>query len=153
MGVEVVLPTDELLREIADNMRPADREEVLALGIYTDIFHALKNSVAMSPHCVVFTADSQPLCVMGVAQNSLFEDGGSPWMLGTVALSQHNRSLMDIAPRYIRVMRGLYPSMENYVHAKNKGAVRWLRVLGFEIEPVVRYGIKGELFHPFSMRS
>lgn len=42
--------------------------------------------------------------------------------------------------------------LTNYVDARNAVSIRWLRWLGFEIEPAAPFGIHGLPFHRFSMR-
>lgn len=151
MGVKAVGVEAWHLDYLAANMRPADRAEVFATGVHTDLRHALEQSVAFSTHCVVFMADDTPLCVMGVAPVSLASGVGSPWLLGSVAMTQHIRILLPFAAPYIRLMLRIYPSLENHVHAENRQAVRWLRASGFTVHPAEPWGLAGAQFHRFTM--
>ena len=88
---------------------------------------------------------------LGDPTASLF--AGSPWLLGSVAMMQHIRNLVPLAAPYIAEMRRLYPVLENHVHADNRVAVRWLRAVGFVLEPAAPYGLHGALFHRFTMKA
>lgn len=151
MAVETVAPTDEHLIAIAADVRPQDRAEIGALGLYRDVVSALRASVVSSPHCAVFLSNGVPLCVFGVSPVSILTGVGSPWLIGSVALEQHVRELVPLAAPYIRLMLRIYPHLENHVHAENRRAVRWLRAAGFTIHPPQPYGLRGQMFHPFTM--
>lgn len=151
--IEAAPPLDEYLLQIAATMRPADVAEIDALGVSHTPIDALRKSVAISTHSAVFLADGVPLCAFGVAPSSLINRIGTPWLLGSVALEQHVRELLVLYPRYIRHMLGVYPSLENRVHADNRRAVRWLQASGFQLDPPAPYGLRGKLFHKFTMKA
>lgn len=150
--VEIVPCTPDRLAHIAANLRPGDREEVWASG-YDDPLQAIQQSVAFSTHSAVFLSDGEPFLVGGVSPLSLTSGTGSPWLLATPVLRRERRALQRLVPPYIAAMRAAYPTLINYVHAKNLPAVAWLQRIGFVMEPAAPHGPRGEPFHRFSMES
>lgn len=151
--IEVRPATDAYLVEIAANIRPADAAEIDALGLRESPLAAMRNGVAVSTHSGVFVLGAQPLCVFGVAPRNMVGRQGVPWFLGSVALEQHVRELLLLYPRYIKAMLSLYPHLANHVHADNRRAVRWLRAAGFTLAPAAPFGMRGKLFHKFTMEA
>jgi hypothetical protein len=151
MGIEIAAVEPWHLERILATVRPADLAEINAIGLHNSPLAALQQSVAISQHSAVALHDGVPLCVFGVSPVSLLSGVGSPWLIGSVVLEQHTKELVARAPAYIRLMLRIYPRLENHVHAENRRAVRWLRAAGFTIHPPAPYGLRGELFHPFSM--
>lgn len=150
--IEFVAPRDEHLVQIAATMRPADVAEIIASGRELPL-ESLRRSVAFSTHCAVAQYEETPLFVCGVAPLSALGGVGAPWLLGSVAMEQHTRRLVQIAPAYIAAMLRAYPTLVNFVHAENRRAVRWLRAAGFTLDPAHPYGPQGALFHRFEMKT
>lgn len=136
---------------LAANLRQADVDEVVASG-YDDMAEAIRVSVEASTHSAVVTCDGVPAAVLGLVPVSLLAGIGAPWMLGTDVVTRQQRALMHLTGRYLRTMLKAYPTLVNYVHARNTVAIRWLRRVGFEIGPAEPYGPRGELFRIFTMK-
>jgi hypothetical protein len=148
--IEFVAPRDEHLVQIAKTMRPGDVTEVACASGDTPLA-ALRRSVAFSTHSAVALYEETPLFACGVAPLSALGGIGAPWLLGSVAMEQHTRRLVQIAPAYIAAMLRAYPVLVNFVHADNRRAVRWLRAAGFTLHPAVPYGVSQAPFHRFEM--
>lgn len=134
-------------------MRHADAEELRALGL-DNAACEIQASVSRSLLARTGTADGEVGCIFGVTPAQLtFDPWGMPWMLGTDLVTKHQRVLMRQCRPYIQDMLRLYPHLFNYVHANNSAAIRWLKCVGFSLQPPAPYGPKGALFHRFDMRA
>lgn len=137
---------------LAAHMRMADRVELAAINRVPA--EALERAVRTSTLCWTVLAGDELLCMFGVAPLrswSLLEDTGSPWFLGTEGVFAHRRPFISEPAAYIRRMLDAYPRLVNFVHAENQHSVRWLRRLGFTVEPAQPWGPNGAPFHRFEM--
>jgi hypothetical protein len=89
--------------------------------------------------------------MFGVGAMSMLSDTGHPWMFGSNEMEHHSRALIRDARPYIDAMLRIYPRLENIVDARNKKSIRWLRHVGFRIDPPIPAGVDGLPFHPFVM--
>lgn len=137
--------------ELASCLRAADRLELGAMGLTTE---AIAKSVLCSVWAKTIRADGQMGAMMGVAplSGSFFSDTGVPWMLGSDLVRKHQRCLMRMSVPYIFDMLDTFPHLLNFVHAENHEAVRWLKRMGFALQPAAPHGPKGALCHRFEMR-
>jgi hypothetical protein len=78
------------------------------------------------------------------------EGMGAPWFLATADIRYAARFVAQVSRPYVEKMLELYPILVNRIHARNIRAVRWLRWIGFTIQPAKPWGVSGELFHEFS---
>lgn len=137
---------------IAADVRPADRDEVMAShGLSPG--RALDLSVRLSYRCWYVELDGEPLALVGVATQSLLSGTASPWLLGTTAIERNPMA-------FLRASRRLFPTLiqgtnylENRVDARNEASIRWLAWLGFQLEPAEPWGVAGLPFHRFWMRT
>lgn len=143
--------------ELGDAMRLADREELAACGEY-DTHAVVRRCVAGATLTWAASDESGLLCILGVSPlrpGLLLEHVGTPWLLGTFRLfapgfaTAHRRSLTVDARAYIGLMLDRFPTLVNFVHAKNSTSVRWLASLGFALAPAAPYGALGAPFHRF----
>ena len=138
--------------ELAQGMREADRQEVWAAGHQTPE-QAVHLSLASSQKAWVGLADERVVFIVGVGSGTILCLTGVPWLLATNKMEQHARRFLRESREMVAVMREDYALLRNYVDARNKVAIRWLRWLGFEVLPSEPFGIDGLPFHPFEMRS
>lgn len=139
-------------QHLAEHMRAADRLELAAIN--REPLAALRDAVRNSTLCWTVLAGDDLLCMFGVAPVRpwlLLEDSGSPWFLGTEGVFAHRRPFISEPAAYIRRMLDAYPRLVNFVHAENQHSVRWLRRLGFTVEPAQPWGPNGAPFHRFEM--
>lgn len=146
-----VRPDDPV--ELVVKMRQADIDELTALGIQ-DFVECVRGSVARSVFAYTIEADGEIVAIMGVAPAlGLFDAIGLPWMLGTDLVRRHQRVLMRACRPYIQRMLRAYPHLFNVVHAENHTAKRWLKRVGFTLQPAEPFGPHGAMFHRFDMRA
>lgn len=119
---------------IAADMREADRIEVWASHRHAPA-QALASSLEKSEMAWTCLVDGVPAFMWGVARRgSLISYRGSPWLLGTPAIHRVRREFLRQCPAYVERMQARFPRLENFVHAKNRLSVRWLRWMGFTVE-------------------
>lgn len=136
------------LQDLIARMRQADIDEVLAAS--GDIEASLVEGVRESVWLRAVDIDGQLACVFGlVALDGLLGTRAAPWLLGTVTLERHPAVLLRHAPDYVAAMQSAYPHLLNFVDARNGKAVRFLRWLGFTLQPAQPYGVSGLPFHRF----
>ena len=139
--------------ELVVKMRQADIDECKALGI-EDFVGRVKLSIQRSAFAYTVTVDNALMCILGVApMYGMFDPVGIPWMLGTDLVRKHQRVLMRECRPYIREMLRAYPHLVNYVSAENHTSKRWLRRVGFTLQPAEPFGPLGATFHRFDMRA
>lgn len=147
-----LLPGD--IAYIAENLRKADRQEVIAATGATSMKEAIAEAVLRSSHCWTGALpDGEPVTIFGVAPVALLGSVGSPWMLGTERMFDFPRVLMGEGRRYLTRMLRLYPHLVNYVDARNARSVRWLARVGFTVHEPQPFGEAGLPFHRFEMRA
>ena len=140
----------EHIPAIALDMRLADMREVWASERRSPA-QALVNALGRSSLAWTCIIDDFPAFMWGVARvGTLMSQTGAPWLLATPVIEQRRviPEFLRQCPAYVERMQARFPRLENYVHARNRLSVRWLRWLGFTVEPqtVER---NGEAFFPF----
>ena len=146
----IVPPTDEHIHTLALDMSKADTDEVWAAGRKTPL-EALEQSVSASPEPYVGLYQGRALCMFGIAELSILDNKGIPWMLSSDELKNHARPFLRGSRIYIDVMKVRYPFMINFVDARNRAAIRWLNWLKFRLLPAEAHGPDKMLFHRFEM--
>lgn len=147
VAVEIRAPRAGDAAYVADHLREADLDELIAAGL-DDIEGVIQEGIEMSALCWTATADGRPLCVFGVRE---WEGRGVPWLLGTAEMVDHKRAFITEAPAYIELMLESFPVLINHVHAANEQAVRWLKRAGFALAEPHAHPNTGELFQLFTL--
>lgn len=87
--------------------------------------------------------------MFGVTPKTLLGDIASPWMLNAQGVERYSRYIVRYSRGYVEAMLEEFRRLENWVHAENATAIRWLQWCGFEFGPVVNMA-SGEPFKMFS---
>ena len=95
--------------------------------------------------------NGEVVTIFGVAPASMIGGNGIPWLVGTDALEEYQRTFLRRCGKVVNAMLAVYPYLENYVDARNHTARIWLHWLGFTIEEPQPFGIHGLPFHRFHM--
>lgn len=147
-----VEPTPDGIDYIAENLRPADREELHATVGHRRYAETLRLSVLASDSVVMgVTAWGEPGALVGVGTTSLLYNTGSPWMMATPVAGKYRRAFIEAGRAYTCAMLSAYERLENHVDARNTASVVWLQQLGFELEEPKPFGRLGLPFHRFSI--
>ena len=150
--VEIVECTDDALEHIADNLKPADREEGYAAVGHRRYFDMMRLSTLGSESTrVAVSAYGEPVAVIGVRTLSLLYNTGVPWMVTVDCTRKHKRALMSLGRAYTAAMLERYSTLTNFVDARNTDSVAWLQRLGFTIEAPHPYGPLAMPFHRFTI--
>ena len=142
------------LRALEADMREADRSEIAGLGVTvrTALWKAYRNS----PICRTAIIDGQVAAMWGVCVGlrggiSLLGREGVPWLHTTAAVEKLPVSFVKAGKAELAAMVALYPRLESFVAAEYVAAIRFLRILGFEIDPAMPVGAHGEMYHRFHL--
>lgn len=150
MTYDIVTASPADLDFIAANMSQADADEVWATaGVLP--WEALEASARVSRDTFVGRANGAPVCAFGVGQRTLLDDVGVPWLLGTPEIRKHARAFLTLSKEWVTREAERYSRLENWVDARHTRAVKWLKWLGFTLEPAVPYGPYKMPFHRFHM--
>lgn len=136
---------------IAENMRKADVDEVSA-STGEAVLPALRRSYKASVKCWTAVNQDRPVVIFGVAPFSILTGKGCPWMLATDEIEDIAIPFIRQSRRYVDEMQRSFPVLINRVDARNEVSIKWLKWLGFDVQPAVNSGLNGEPFHPFERR-
>ena len=142
------------IARMAPHVREADRQELWAIGYMTPE-KALTEGLRMSKFAYTGTVDGRPAVMFGVCDGAVLGGLGNVWLIGTDEIEQNALTFLYESPKYLRKMQKRYEMLTNYIDARNKVAIRWLRWLGFSFDdaepmgpfkvPFHRFWLKGEL--------
>jgi hypothetical protein len=135
---------------IGRRLRDSDVMEIKAMS-GRDPALALKESFVRSELCWTAFQDLEPIAMFGVGAASIMSVRGSPWMLGTDKLALAVIGIGRFSKYYVGRMKARYPILENYVDARQRTSIRWLKWCGFKMDQPEPIGINGEMFHRFYM--
>lgn len=132
-------------------MREEDVEECKQMSGDSPLV-ALQRGVSISSYSSVIVLDGTPCAVVGLVVRSVISGEGVPWMLATRAAVKHRRIFINNCKAGLSDMLNVCPNLSNYVHAKNVVSVRWLKWMGFTMEPSEPIGVDGSHFHRFYLK-
>ena len=149
---EVVRATDAHARELANAMRHEDVLETWA-ATHLGNYEVLEAAVKVSRDAWAGLVDGRVLAMFGVVTTTALGREGCPWLLGSQEVPAHGRAFARFSKEYIRLIRPQYATLANYVDASYIEAVRWVRWMGFTVEPAAPFGPEAAPFHLFWMGS
>jgi len=150
--VTVKTATDLHAEFIAFNAREADIKELYAAAYETPI-EVMTKGLRMCDDVKVLIVKDIPVCMWGVWTESLMTGRGQPWMIGTHYLDRYPKKFIQECKPQLMEIFDKYVILSNYVDARNKKSIRWLKWLGFDIsDQPVNYGIECIPFYKFEMR-
>jgi hypothetical protein len=133
--------------ELADVMREADVAECEAIGGHPlDHLIASLDASAVA-YTVRFDGEVAAMYGAGPADDTTLCSRGVAWLLTGRRVAQHPKAFLKLCRPAVAELLGLYPVLENAIDARYAAAVRWAKWLGFVVEPAVKLGPAGALFH------
>lgn len=148
--IEIIPATPAHIRTIARRMRQADRDEVFAVSRLTP-GQALCKSLRKSSQAWTAMINGRPEIMFGVGDLNILAGVGAPWLLGTEAVEEHYVAFLRGSVEWRNQLLRRYETLRNFVDARNRASIRWLRWLGFKLfDPV---NLRGHEFHLFELRS
>jgi hypothetical protein len=133
-----------------EKMRPADAAEVLATGSASPIAAVLE-SWEVSEETWTARINGEVAAVFGVAlhpQGELLAPLGVVWLLTTTAVDKSPIAFYRRSKQVAVDFHARYGRLVNYVDARYAQALAWAARIGFTVHPPMKFGTKGELFHP-----
>lgn len=135
---------------IAAIVRPADRQEIAALGI--ELVEGLRTCFGESLKASKIVVAGEIVAVFGDAIHDAQAGIGVPWLISTIHVQGRNgRHFLKVCKPEVQEMLKRHRTLVNYVDARNSHAIRWLKWLGFSFGEPIPYGEKGMPFHPFNL--
>lgn len=149
LKVEIRDSTLDDVSLLGATMREADRKEAIALGLdpLEGLYYAYTHSVYRKTALV----DGKIAAMWGIG-GDLFGDVGRPYFVtgeGVYKISSLHFS--KIYTKEVKSMKQFFPYLENYVDASYEGAVRMLKIAGFELTGPIQLGPNKSPFYRFSM--
>lgn len=134
--------------DLAPRLRAADLAEIEA-GTGRAVLDVLVESVTRSLWSEALLIDGRLEALGGLGTVSLLFGPGVPWLLGSDRLTESPRWFLGESRRQVRRMLEHYEILTNRVDARNSAAIRYLRHLGFALDPPTPWGAAGLPFHRF----
>lgn len=129
--IEIIPARPSHVGPIANRMRAIDQLECAISG------HTPKGALRLGlfGSSIVWTAlvDGRPEAMFGATPVSTLEGRGRPWLLMTNDAVKHQKALVRLGWRYTQALHRHFAILENYVHADNALAIRWLSRLGYAV--------------------
>lgn len=149
---EIRPATIEDCADLAPRMRQSDVDEVMASDGLSPL-SALEIAFKASSEAWAGLIDGVVVCMFGVCPVSLLSGDGSPWMLGSDDIEQHQKLFLRRCRPVVAGMAQSYKSLHNHVDCRNETSIRWLKWLGFTMGEPEPYGIFGLPFRRFWLES
>lgn len=144
--IEVVPSTTDHVRELTDNMRQSDRDELIRLGLEPSdgLFFSYEFSVVRKTALI----DGKVAAMWGVFGTPTGITG-QPYLLTSPLVETISPfKFAKIYKNEVEQMKKLFPVLQNYVDASYTGAVRMLKIAGFILEEAT---LNDNAFYKFSM--
>ena len=128
--------------KIAPYLRQADVDELKALsGVSPEI--GVAYSIASSQKGYAAYYDGTLTAIFGISN-------GLIWLVGTDAITKHPITFFRTSKQIFHELTKGHNYLHNYVDARNKLHLRWLKWIGFTIEEAQILGVENRLFHKVS---
>lgn len=153
MNAYTITPaTLELIEAMEPHARQADVDELQAASGKTP-GEAMREGLKISLETWAGLVNGEPICIFGLAPASILGGSAIPWMISAEGVDRFAVGFIRRCRPVVAGWSQSFPSLWNYVDARNTRAIRWLRWLGFQIHPAQPHGLLGLPFHRFDMRS
>ncbi|MBB6211013.1 hypothetical protein [Novispirillum itersonii] len=136
---------------LAPRLRAADVAEVWAAHRALPE-QALAGSLAVSDWAGAGVVGGRVEALFGVAADAGDPHTGIVWLLASPVLEAHPLTVLRYSRMVVDHWQRRYRLLTNWVDARNRVSLRWLRWLGFTVFPAVPYGPDGERFHRVEWR-
>ena len=145
LTVRDVQPGD--VEALAETIRETDRREILATSGSLPL-DAITRAVEQSDRVWCGVLNGEVMFVGGVSPANL-GNRRAPWMIGSQVLDLNPAVFLRYCREKMPLVKEAFPYLENYVDERATDTVRWLKWLGFTVEPPVPYGVLRRPFHRF----
>lgn len=145
MTIEILPATLDHAAFVAAHLRASDRREAEALS--PESFETLaRRSVTCAVEAWCGLVDGEPVCLFGVGLRNML-GAAEPFFIATDALERHPVAFLRRCRPYVADWLQRFGVLEQWVDARNEASLRWMRWLGFRVEPAAPHGLYGNLFN------
>lgn len=132
---EILPAMKDDVAELERNIREDDREELFALGHHprSMIFEAMGDGEVMAGWGWEDDGPRLLLCIFGAQYQQLRT--AAPWMVSTFWLPHFAKVFLPGSKAWIDTLAEDYDLLHNIVDARNAPAIKWLKWLGFAVDP------------------
>lgn len=139
------------LSYLATRLRTDDLEEMWA-SHHIQPYSALCQSYASSSLCMTLMLDKEPSAIFGCNPEGIAGAKAVIWFLATERILEVKLEFLRYSRNFVEVMLAQHPILYNYVDARNKKSLHWLKAIGADIHPAKSYGMELLPFHYFEFR-
>lgn len=149
MDIQVREAVEADIESIKNRLRRLDAEETIASG-YKSPEECLRGSFSRSSmrYCVVL--EGTPVALFGIVPDTLLGPSANIWFLGADGMSRIRKSFVKQSRLVIREWLKRYPILWNYIDARYRSSLVWIRSCGAEFGP--EFKIQDHPFIPFVIR-
>lgn len=145
---EVVEASREHVVPIAMRLRQSDINEIWAASALLPVPGMLA-SLEGSTVARTWLIDGIPVAMGGIKPWPDDPNRGLIWFLASTEIMRHKwRFIVESRAEFIE-RRQAFAYLHNWVDERDRQAVRWLKWLGFHVEPPAPHGVFGKRFHYF----
>ena len=120
------------IEHVAKYMRFEDKREVAKCG--KEPKEILQVSVKASEFCLAAYYEGEPICIFGVAPETMLGQRHVAWLLGTEKINQCKKAYFKACKKALSMMLQKYPILCNAVDPEYEKAHKWLKALGAEFK-------------------
>lgn len=150
MAWHIVASEPQHVNQLVARLRENDAREITCLGfnVRRIIWRSYRGALLRRSAFI----DGEIAAMWGVGGSPL-DPVGRPWLMTTGAIEKLPKTYLREARREAREMLACFPVLQNWVHAEYTSAVKFVRLMGFDVEEAKPFGPTGALFHRFEMRA
>lgn len=139
------------LTYLAEKLRCDDLRELWA-SYHTRPYTALCYSYAHSSLCMTALIKGEPFAIFGCNPDQRDISRGAVWFLSTDKLMEVRLEFIRYSRHFVDIMLEMHPVLFNYVDARNKKSIFWLRQIGAKVYDAAPWGLDGLPFHYFEFK-
>ena len=147
---EVITATKTHAAILAPRLRKEDVEEIRAMNNHKPIDALLGAFTAPKAEAYASVEGIEVIGMFGVSDCQNGTDYGVPWMLTSNLIKNISKKFLRECKTWVDHLGRNYSVLYNFVHSKNKIAMRWLQWCGFDIKFQRPHGIRRETFYLFT---
>ncbi len=152
--IQTVAATDAHGLELAERLRAADRDEVLASSGDVSLVDVILDGLRKSAEAWATLFDGRLACVWGVVPMSDDLVGGRigcGWLLTTQEVERHPKALWKASLAALPALLDRWDELVNAIDVRHLQALRWAVRLGFRLEAPAPFGAAGRDFCRFTV--
>jgi len=136
---------------LAPRLRKTDINEIQLLTEQSPLTVLEKGIVESIPCYTVTSGDKLPIAIFGVVPDKkILKNSGIVWLLASDDILKHSVSFLRNSGKWINKLHNHYYLLWNYIDARNKVYIKWLKCCGFNFSGYTeKYGIEKRTFYKF----